>query len=271
MSSFIPTVLTIAGSDSGGGAGIQADIKTISATGSYACSVITAITSQNTQSVHAVHPIPLSHIASQLDAVFNDLTIASVKIGMLADTEIIQLVAEKLHFYRPPFIVLDPVMVATSGDVLLKSDAIHALTKELLPLATVITPNLPEAAALTRCRLPTDESELPNLQQALSTLPCAAILLKGGHFTGTLSNDWLLAEQLIHVFSQSRVITQNTHGTGCTLSAAIASFLAQGHELIQAIDLAKQYLTLALSYADQLNVGRGQGPVHHFFALTDNA
>ncbi|WP_420910535.1 bifunctional hydroxymethylpyrimidine kinase/phosphomethylpyrimidine kinase [Vibrio cincinnatiensis] len=261
-----PIVLTIAGSDSGGGAGIQADIKTISATGSYACSAITAITSQNTLGVSAILPIPIKHIESQLDAIFCDLNVAAVKIGMLADSQIIHAVADKLRQYHPPFVVLDPVMVATSGDVLLQNEAINHLKQHLFPLATVITPNLPEAAVLTGVPLPKHESELSQLVDALQQLAYQAALLKGGHFTQSPhSNDWLITKQQVHCFSADRIQTSNTHGTGCTLSSAITSYLAQGQPLEQAIHSAKHYISQALFYADQLHVGQGHGPVHHFY------
>ncbi|WGY47297.1 bifunctional hydroxymethylpyrimidine kinase/phosphomethylpyrimidine kinase [Vibrio sp. ABG19] len=264
-----PIVLTIAGSDSGGGAGIQADIKAISATGGYACSVITAITSQNTQGVSAILPVPVEHVESQLDAVFSDLDIVAVKIGMLADSNIIAAVARKLRQYQPRFVVLDPVMVATSGDLLLQSAAIDSLQRELLPLATLITPNLPEAAALTGLPLCEQESQLEAMSAALRALPCQAVLLKGGHLPGTShSDDWLLSGTDTAVFRAQRVDTQNTHGTGCTLSSAIACYLAQGFTLQDAIRHAKHYISRAIAHADELDVGRGHGPVHHFFALS---
>ncbi|ADT86664.1 bifunctional hydroxymethylpyrimidine kinase/phosphomethylpyrimidine kinase [Vibrio fluvialis] len=263
-----PIVLTIAGSDSGGGAGIQADIKAISATGSFACSAITAITSQNTLGVSAILPTPIAHVESQLDAVFSDLNVVAVKIGMLADSAIIQAVAGKLRQYQPQFVVLDPVMVATSGDLLLETEAISSLKTELLPLATVITPNLPEAAALTGLPLAETESDLAAQFAALRALPCQAVLLKGGHLaSATHSDDWLIRADDHHTYRAERVATRNTHGTGCTLSSAIASYLAQGLALTDAIQLAKTYISQAIAHADELDIGRGHGPVHHFFAL----
>lgn len=261
-----PIVLTIAGSDSGGGAGIQADIKAMSATGSYACSVITAITSQNTQGVSAIHPIPLEHIESQLDAVFSDLNVVAVKVGMLADAEIIKVVAAKIRQYQPKHLVVDPVMVATSGDLLLEQSAISTLKQELLPLADLITPNLPEGAALIGGEVPQDEEQMGAMIESLRALGAKAILLKGGHLEqDENSNDLLIESQSSELIAAKRVATKNTHGTGCTLSSAIASYLAQGNNLHKAVHLGKQYISQAIAHADQLEVGQGHGPVHHFF------
>ncbi|MEZ8099040.1 bifunctional hydroxymethylpyrimidine kinase/phosphomethylpyrimidine kinase [Vibrio bivalvicida] len=263
---FTPIVLTIAGSDSGGGAGIQADIKAMSATGSYACSVITAITSQNTQGVTAIHPIPIEHIESQLDAVFTDLNVAAVKVGMLADTEIIKVVAAKIRQYQPKYLVVDPVMVATSGDLLLERSAISTLKQELLPLADLITPNLPEGAALIGGEMPQDEDQMGAMIESLRTLGAKAVLLKGGHLeTDQSSNDLLIQQQSSELLCAKRVATKNTHGTGCTLSSAITSYLAQGNRLHKSVYLGKQYISQAIAHADQLEVGNGHGPVHHFF------
>jgi len=262
-----PIVLTIAGSDSGGGAGIQADIKAMSATGSYACSVITAITAQNTLGVSAIFPIPLEHIEKQLDAVFSDLNIVAVKVGMLADSEIIKVVADKIKQYSPEFLVVDPVMVATSGDLLLKESAISTLKSELFPLADLITPNLPEGAALIGSDIPTDEHQMQNMISALRQLDVKSVLLKGGHLEqDTNSNDLLIFPHHVEQLTAKRINTNNTHGTGCTLSSAIASYLAQGHELLQAVKLGKQYISKAIAHADELEIGSGHGPVHHFFA-----
>ena len=261
-----PIVLTIAGSDSGGGAGIQADIKAISATGSYACSVITALTAQNTQGVTGILAIDSDFVEQQLDAVFTDLNIIAVKIGMLSDSNIIHAVANKLQQYQPQFIVVDPVMVATSGDLLLENSAISSLKSVLLPLADVITPNLPEAAALLGCAIPQDEAAMAAMIAELRQLGAKSVLLKGGHLEHDASSTDLLifADQVLR-FSTPRINTRNTHGTGCTLSSAIASYLAQGHELSAATKLAKQYITQAISHADELQIGQGHGPVHHFF------
>ncbi len=264
----IPVVLTIAGSDSGGGAGIQADIKAISATGSYACSVITAITSQNTQGVQAICPTPLSHVESQLESVFSDLNIITVKIGMLADADIIKLVAKKLKQYQPKYIVLDPVMVATSGDLLLKESAITTMIEYLLPLASIITPNIPEALALTRTNQHDFNGDIEELINSLRELPTHAVLVKGGHLDKeNESNDLLITNHSVESFTSQRINTRNTHGTGCTLSSAIASYLAQGNTLYDSVTLAKKYITNAIYHADELAIGHGHGPVHHFFTL----
>lgn len=261
-----PIVLTIAGSDSGGGAGIQADIKAMSATGSYACSVITAITSQNTLGVSAIHPIPLEHISSQLDAVFTDLNVVAVKVGMLADSQIIKVVADKIRQYQPKHLVVDPVMVATSGDLLLEQNAISTLKQELLPLADLITPNLPEGAALIGGDVPQDEEQMGAMIESLRALGAKAVLLKGGHLEGDEnSNDLLIMPDSSELLRTKRVATKNTHGTGCTLSSAIASYLAQGNRLHKAVYLGKQYISQAIAHADLLQVGKGHGPVHHFF------
>lgn len=267
LSPHIPVILTIAGSDSGGGAGIQADIKTMSATGSYGCSVITAITSQNTLGVSAIFPIPLAHIESQLDAVFTDLNIVAVKIGMLADARIIEVVARKIKQYQPQYLVLDPVMVATSGDLLLEQSAINTLKEHLIPLADIITPNLPEGAALTGRAIPQSESAMNEMVDDLRALGAKAVLLKGGHLErDTQSNDLLIMTDSLELLSAQRIATENTHGTGCTLSSAIASYLGQGHSLSQSVRLAKQYISGAIAHAGELNIGQGHGPVHHFFA-----
>ncbi|OBT09432.1 bifunctional hydroxymethylpyrimidine kinase/phosphomethylpyrimidine kinase [Vibrio sp. UCD-FRSSP16_10] len=263
-------VLTIAGSDSGGGAGIQADIKAISATGSYACSVITALTAQNTQGVTGILPISAEFIEQQLDAVFTDLDVIAVKVGMLAEASLIQAVVKKLKQYQPRYLVVDPVMVATSGDLLLQQSAIETLKTELLPLADVITPNLPEAATLLGQALPTTESQMNAMIEDLRGLDCQAVLLKGGHLESeATSTDLLITPDDVQTFTVQRVNTQNTHGTGCTLSSAIASFMAQTGSLSESVALGKDYISKAIAHADELNVGQGHGPVHHFFALNN--
>lgn len=267
--SNIPNVLTIAGSDSGGGAGIQADIKAISATGSFACSVITALTAQNTQGVDAIFPISAEFIGQQLDSIFSDINISAVKIGMLNDSDIIEVIVEKLKHYNLMNVVLDPVMVATSGDPLIKPSAIQTLKQQLIPLVDLITPNLPEAGLLIGETEPKSESEIEGFIEKLkahSELHKVDILLKGGHFKGEESRDWLIQRNQTAVYTHQRIATKNTHGTGCTLSSAIASYLAQGFDLTEAIGHAKQYLSHALTHADELNVGKGSGPVHHFYA-----
>ncbi|MUK46340.1 bifunctional hydroxymethylpyrimidine kinase/phosphomethylpyrimidine kinase [Aliivibrio fischeri] len=263
-----PIVLTIAGSDSGGGAGIQADIKAISATGGYACSVLTALTAQNTQGVTGIYPISGEFVEQQLDAVFSDLNVIAVKIGMLSDSDIIHSVAKKIKQYAPQFLVVDPVMVATSGDLLLQASAIDSLKSELLPLADIITPNLPEAAALINAQVPKNEVEMTAMINQLRQLGAKSVLLKGGHLEDdTNSTDLLILSDAVERLSTARIETRNTHGTGCTLSSAIASYLAQGYELQTAVTLGKHYITQAIIHADDLNIGQGHGPVNHFFAL----
>jgi len=266
--SRIPNVVTIAGSDSGGGAGIQADIKAISATGSYACSVITALTAQNTQGVSGVKPVPAGFIRAQFEAVFNDIHIDAVKIGMLGDVATIQVVAALLREYRPANIVLDPVMVATSGDRLLAEDAAQCLISELLPLADVVTPNLPEALALTgEEKAPENGEQIMALTRAVMARGARSVLVKGGHMSTAESTDIWVSPDQFATFSSPRFETQNTHGTGCTLSSALASFLAQGYDMPAAIQRAKDYITAAIEAADQLEVGEGHGPVNHFYRL----
>ncbi|QOQ71058.1 bifunctional hydroxymethylpyrimidine kinase/phosphomethylpyrimidine kinase [Photobacterium damselae] len=266
-----PITLTIAGSDSGGGAGIQADIKAISATGGYACSVITALTAQNTQGVHGIYSISANFVAEQLDAVFRDLDVKAVKIGMLSDSNIISIIAHKLRQYQPKYLVVDPVMVATSGDLLLEHNAISTLKEQLLPLADVITPNLPEAAALLDCAQPKTEEDMEAMIEQLRQLGAHSVLLKGGHLDNTTnSTDLLILPHDVLQFTTPRIDTQNTHGTGCTLSAAIASYLAQGYSLTEAVKAAKHYISNAIAHADELQIGSGHGPVHHFFNLANN-
>jgi hydroxymethylpyrimidine/phosphomethylpyrimidine kinase len=264
--SLIPIILTIAGSDSSGGAGIQADIKAISATGSYACSVITAITAQNTLGVLAIFPIPLEHIEKQLDAVFTDLNVVAVKVGMLADGDIIKIVVAKIKQYQPKFLVVDPVMITTSGESLLAQPAIGILKSELLPLANIITPNLPEAAALIGSAVPRNQAEMVNMAKDLRQLGAKAILLKGGHLVDDEnSTDLLILPTHVQLLTAKRINTHNTHGTGCTLSSAIASYLAHGNDLLLAVQLSKRYISKAIAHADDLEIGNGNGPVNHFF------
>jgi hydroxymethylpyrimidine/phosphomethylpyrimidine kinase len=265
---MIANVLTIAGSDSGGGAGIQADLKTFSALGTFGCSVITALTAQNTRAVTAIHDVPPGFVTAQLDAVMGDIEIAAVKIGMLSRPEIIAAVAEGLRRHGATNLVLDPVMVAKSGDRLLRPEAVTALKQDLLPLARVITPNLPEAAVLLDDDEPVvDEAGMLALAARLRTLGASAVLLKGGHLGGPTSTDLLDDGSEPLVLAAPRIATTNTHGTGCTLSAAIAALLARGRDLREAVAEAKAYIAGAIGAADQLSVGHGHGPVHHFHAL----
>jgi hydroxymethylpyrimidine/phosphomethylpyrimidine kinase len=265
------TALTIAGSDSGGGAGIQADLKTFSALGVYGMSVITALTAQNTKAVTGILPVDPAFIAAQIDAVFDDIPVHAVKLGMLGGPEVIATVAERLRHWRPRWIVLDPVMVAKSGDKLLPDAAVAALRHELLPLASIITPNLPEAAVLLGEAVATERRQMPGVAARLQGLGVANVLLKGGH----LGNDDESADVLLHggeLLWQPgrRFATKNTHGTGCTLSAAIAAWLARGLSLPDAVGRAKTYISGAIAAADRLAIGHGHGPVHHFFATWPN-
>jgi hydroxymethylpyrimidine/phosphomethylpyrimidine kinase len=263
----IANVLTIAGSDSGGGAGIQADLKTFSALGTYGASVITALTAQNTRAVTAIQDVSAEFVAAELDAVFDDIRIDAVKIGMLSQPEVILTVAERLRHYRAQPVVLDPVMVAKSGDKLLRPEAVEALTKELLPLAAVVTPNLPEAGVLLGWSTPMDLDAMVAAAEALLALGPKAVLLKGGHLAGAISTDVFADGQGVRFLEANRVRTVNTHGTGCTLSAAIAALLGRGFALPAAVDATKRYISGAIAAADQLDVGRGHGPVHHFHQL----
>ncbi len=257
--------LTIAGSDSGGGAGIQADLKTFSALGTYGASVLTAITAQNTRAVTAVAPATPAMVRAQMAAVFDDLALAAVKIGMLGGPEVIRAVAEGLRGRDLP-VVLDPVMVAKSGDRLLAAEAIAALKSELLPLATVLTPNLPEAAEILGHPQAADMAARETQGAALLALGPQWVLMKGGHAEGATCTDLLLGPQPV-TLTAPRIDTRNTHGTGCTLSAAIAAGLAQGATVPEAVRQAHAYLHAAIAAADRLAVGSGHGPVHHFHAL----
>lgn len=259
------TAMTIAGSDSGGGAGIQADLKTFSALGVYGTSVITALTAQNTQAVTGIFPVDPGFVAAQIDAVFADIRIDAVKIGMLGGPEVIEAVADRLRHWRPRWIVLDPVMVAKSGDRLLAEAAVAALRDKLLPLASLVTPNLPEAGDLLGEPPVTERRRMPAVAARLQNLGPANVLLKGGHLGGEESPDILLHGGEVLWQPGERVATTNTHGTGCTLSAAITAFLARGRPLPEAVASAKRYLTGAIRAADGLGIGHGHGPVHHFF------
>lgn len=258
--------LTIAGSDSGGGAGIQADLKTFSALGVYGCSALTAITAQNTRDVRGVEPVSPDMICAQIEAVFDDLAVGAVKIGMLGGTETICAVALALRGRKVP-VVLDPVMVAKSGDALLPDAAVEILIEVLLPQAVLLTPNLPEAARLLGTSLARDPGEMEAQGRALLALGPAAVLIKGGHGTGPVCHDLLVcADGSTLGLDAARHDTRNTHGTGCTYSAAVAAGLARGVALLHAVEAAHCYLQRAIRAADGLSVGRGHGPVHHFHA-----
>ena len=265
MTHPIPNVLTIAGSDSGGGAGIQADLKTFSALGAYGASVITALTAQNTRGVSGVHAPDASFVTAQLDAVFDDIRIDAVKIGMLANAAIVHAVADALRRYAPRFVVLDTVMISKSSHALLAPDAVDALRDVLLPLATVVTPNLPEAAALLGDTPATIEDDMVRQGHALLQAGANAVLMKGGHLPdAATSPDWLVDAAHAVRLGGTRVPVSNTHGTGCTLSSAIAALLPQRPDLESAVRDAKVYLTGAIAASGQLDVGHGVGPVHHF-------
>ncbi|MGA7383231.1 MAG: bifunctional hydroxymethylpyrimidine kinase/phosphomethylpyrimidine kinase [Methylocella sp.] len=261
---MIKNLLSIAGLDPSGGAGVAADLKTFAALGCNGMAVIAALTAQNTQGVRAVHVPLASFAAAQIDAVFEDIDVAAVKIGMLASAAVVAAVASRLTFHKPRLIVLDPVLVATSGDALSGADASEAIVEHLFPLATLVTPNLAEAARLSRHAIPEDREGMRRAAALLHGRGAKAVLVKGGHLSGATADDLLFDGASYRLFSVPRVATRNRHGTGCTLSSAIAAFLAQGHELSEAIGAAKTYLTGALTTADELSAGHGPGPVNHF-------
>ncbi len=258
--------VTIAGSDSSGGAGIQADLKTFSALGVYGASVITALTAQNTRGVTAIHEAPADFVRAEIDAVFSDLAVGAVKIGMLASPELIRTVAGGLRDYGQTRVVLDPVMVATSGDSLLKGEAVMTLREALFPLASLITPNLPEAGKLLGRTVGETRDDMLAAARELKSLGPKAVLVKGGHGTGTESTDLYLDDEGARWLTAPRHATRNTHGTGCTLSSAIAAGLAKGLDLVAAVAEGKAYVTAAIVAADRLEIGHGHGPVHHFHA-----
>ena len=257
MKTFI--AVTIAGSDSGGGAGVQADLKTFSALGVYGASVITALTAQNTIGVRAIHDVPPAFIAEEIDAVFSDLAVDAVKIGMLSQAAVIETVAAGLDRHGQHNVVLDPVMVAASGDLLMAPDAVEVLRRVLIPRALVITPNLPEAAALLDSAMARNEREMRAQAEKLLAFGCAAVLIKGGHGTGPESVDILVDATAQVRLASERVVTAHTHGTGCTLSSAIAAGLARGLPLSDAVGHAKTYVSAAIAAADWLAVGTGHG------------
>lgn len=265
--------LTIAGSDSGGGAGIQADLKTFSALGCYGFSVITALTAQNTQNVTGIQQADADFVARQIDTVMEDIGADAVKIGMLFSADIIRTVADRLKAHQVKNIVLDPVMVAKSGDKLLQDDAIDEMVTHLFPLATLITPNLPETRVLSGLELKTD-SELPDAAEILINKGAENVLIKGGHFNSDTANDSLYCTKGgdnksmdVYTYSGRKIDTPNTHGTGCTYSSAIAAHLAQGDELQNAVKFAKQYISGAIEAGARYQLGGGHGPVHHFFDI----
>ena len=259
-----PIALTIAGSDSSGGAGIQADLKTFAALGVYGASAITALTAQNTKGVSGIHLVPADFVTAQMDAVFSDLDVKAVKIGMVAQLATVDAIVAGLKRWSPGHIVLDPVMVATSGDRLLAADAIEALRTRLIPRASLITPNLPEAAALLGEPVAASEAAIESQGKRLLALGCPAVLIKGGHAQGAESIDYLVVATGAIALAAPRIATRNTHGTGCSLSSAIAAGLAKGEEMETAVRHAKAWVSLAIAAADRLGVGHGNGPIHHF-------
>ena len=259
--------VTIAGSDSGGGAGIQADLKTFSALGVYGASVVAALTAQNTLGVQGIHDVPAPFVALQIDSVFSDLSVDAVKIGMLSRPAVIEAVGEGLKRHGAERVVLDPVMIAASGDRLLAPEAIETLRRALIPLALVVTPNLPEAAALLDAPVARDEAAMRDQGECILALGPRAVLVKGGHAEGAESVDLLVDASGSRRFASPRVATRNSHGTGCTLSSAIAAGLAKGLALHEAVAAAKSFIAAAIGASEQLRIGRGHGPVHHFHAL----
>jgi hydroxymethylpyrimidine/phosphomethylpyrimidine kinase len=258
-----PIALTIAGSDCSGGAGIQADLKTFAALGVYGASVITALTAQNTRGVTGIHQVPADFVTAQIDAVFGDLDVKAVKIGMVAQLATIDAIAAGLARWSPGHVVLDPVMVATSGDRLLAADAVQALRTKLIPRASLITPNLPEAAALLDEPVAVSAAESQGRQ--LLAMGAPAVLIKGGHGQGAESIDYLVTGGgVVVALAAPRIATENTHGTGCSLSSAIAAGLAKGEELETAVRNAKAWVSAAIAAADRISVGHRHGPIHHF-------
>jgi len=258
------SVLIIAGSDSSAGAGIQADLKTCAALGVYGTTAITALTAQNTMGVTAIHEAPPDFVAAQVDTVVSDIRPDAVKTGMLANAAIIEVVTAKVKEHALPFVVVDPVMVTKSGDRLLRKDAVRALRELLLPLADVVTPNLPEAEDLVGHPVRTDE-EIREAAREIQSLGARNVVVKGGHREGELVVDVLFDGRAFHAFASPRIETSSTHGTGCTFASAIAAFLARQETVPDAVRRAKDYLTEALRHAE--TIGRGHGPVNHFWAL----
>ena len=264
---MIPNVLSIAGSDPSGGAGIQADIKAISANGAFAMAAITALTAQNTQGVTAIHLVPSDFVKGQIAAIFEDIRVDAVKIGMIANAGIAAAVAQSLQAQTGIPIVLDPVMIAKGGAALLQADAVNTLRDTLLPMATLLTPNLPEAAHLLGTKPATTRAEMAAQGLALCALGPQAVLMKGGHLDGAESPDCLVTTDDVTWFEAARTQTVNNHGTGCTLSSALAAQLAHGQTPTAATTAAKSYVANAIAHADALSVGSGHGPTHHFAAL----
>lgn len=267
MVAVLPRVLIIAGSDSGGGAGIQADIKTVSMLGGYAATAITALTAQNTQGVFGIHPVPPAFITQQIELVLSDIGADAIKTGMLHSAEVIDAVADAIRAHPAPCVV-DPVMVATSGDALLQPDAVAALKTRLIPLATVLTPNLPEAEALTGMVIESRADRVAAAQRLLA-MGCKAVLIKGGHGKGAHVEDALVTDSEQHWFTSMRIETRSTHGTGCTLASALATCLARGDALYDAVTTARHYVREAIGNAPA--IGKGHGPLNHLWPLKKEA
>lgn len=261
--SKIKTALTIAGSDSSGGAGIQADLKTMLANGVYGMSVITALTAQNTMGVTAISEVTPEFLGQQIDAVFTDIFPDAVKIGMTSNAQLVEVIAEKLIFYKAKNIVVDPVMIATSGARLISENAVDMLKNRLFPIATLVTPNIPEAEAVSGMKI-ADKTDMEKAAQRISEEYGCTVLLKGGHSIND-ANDLLYENGGTTWFGGIRINNPNTHGTGCTLSSAIASNLAKGYGLNVSVQLAKEYISGALSA--MLDIGKGSGPLHHGFNI----
>ncbi len=259
-------VLTIAGSDSGGGAGVQADLKTFSALGCYGMTVITTLTAQNTTGVTGIHAPPPSFVDEQMEAVLTDIGVDAVKIGMLYSSELIEVVARRLISHGIDKIVLDPVMLATSGDALMREDAIEALKEHLMPIAAVITPNLPEAEVLSGIN-PLGLDDMEKAARIMAGSHCRSVLVKGGHLKGPSCVDvlYLSSEDRAVVLEEDRIDTRNTHGTGCTLSSAIAAFLAMGDEIEDSVRKARKFIHEAIRAGAEYSLGHGCGPPHHFY------
>lgn len=267
QSTDTPIAITIAGSDSGGGAGIQADLKTFSALGVYGGTVITALTAQNTLGVQGIQGIPTDFITQQMDSVYGDLYANATKIGMLSTADGIETVAQSLATHRVNRVVLDPVMIAESGDTLLEKSAVDTLKSVLFPMASLVTPNLHEAAHILGCDRAETIDDMKCQAEKILTLGSESVLIKGGHFVADDATDVLLAADGFHLFSAPRLDTNNTHGTGCSLSSAITAHLARKYDLTSAVEKSKIWLSCAIKQADTLNIGRGYGPVHHFHHL----
>ena len=261
------SVLTIAGSDCSGGAGIQADIKAISALGGYAASAITAITVQNTCGVTGIHPVPASYVKAQIEAVMTDIKPSAIKIGMINDVEIVKAIAESIKKYKPKFVVFDPVMVSTSGCKLIEDKAIEAIKEELLPLSTIITPNLSEAMVLTGDSI-SDAVSMTAAGNKILKSGCGAVLIKGGHLEGNDMCDVLCIKEgnTPYIYTASKISSKNTHGTGCTLSSSIATYLALGETLQEAVRKAKDYVHKGILNGKDVCIGSGHGPLNHFYS-----